>query len=65
MIKNPKYLQRWEDEQARNTPVDFQKNLKLVEAMLKEARSLGVFPSNDPWEDFEVDLRIARAINAV
>ncbi len=50
---------------ARKTPVDFQKNLKLMEAMLKEARSLGVFPCPDPWEDFEVDLRIARAINAI
>ena len=65
MIRNAEYLKQWEDELLKKSPANFYQNLKLVEEILKEACSLGVFPPSDPWEDFEIDLKIARAINAL
>ena len=41
MVKNPHILQRLEDEESRASPPDFQRNLRLFEAMYQHARTLG------------------------
>ena len=38
--------------------------LKLFEAMWQEGMDLGVLPPKDPMEGIEVDIRIARILNA-
>jgi len=58
-------LHRFERNLMRKECPDPTKNLKLVEAMYKEARQLGIFPLEDPLEGLETDIRIARAVNLV
>ena len=63
MVRNPELLREFDDEWIRSSPPDYHRNLRIVEAMLREARHLGVLPSRDPLEGIEVDIRIARALN--
>jgi len=65
MIKNKGTLQRFEKEIIQKEKVDISKNFRLVEAMYKEAVSLGVFPPEDALSGIEVDLKIAKVINSV
>lgn len=65
MIKNPKILEEFERKLSRQTPPDFAKSSAIVEALLEEAKFLGVWPPKDPMGGFEVDLRIAKIINSV
>lgn len=65
MIKNPKLLEELERKLARQTPPDFAKNAAIVEALLEEAITLGVWPPKDPMGGFETDLGIAKIINSV
>jgi len=65
MIKNSAALQRFERELARKEKADVARNIRLMEAMLKEAVALGVFPPQDPLSGIEVDIRIARVVNGV
>ena len=37
----------------------------IAEALYEEARALGVFPLKDSLDGIEVDIRLARALNAV
>jgi len=65
MIKDKKYLQEFEKEIIRSKKADFANNIRIVEALYKEAVSLGVFPLKDPLEGIEVDIKIAKVINSV
>lgn len=65
MIKDKKYLQEFEKEIIRNKKADIANNIRIVEALYKEAVSLGVFPLKDPLEGIEVDIKIAKVINSV
>jgi hypothetical protein len=49
----------------RKEKADFSKNIRLIEALLKEAVSLGAFPLQDKLSGLEIDIKIARAINSV
>ncbi|GJL64503.1 MAG: hypothetical protein NPIRA04_31570 [Nitrospirales bacterium] len=63
MVKNVKLLEQFERDQIRNRKPDFYANLKVVEALLQEARYLGTFPPKDPLEGIDVDIRVAKAFN--
>ena len=52
----------FERERIRQTSPDFERNLRVVEALYREALTLGVWPSPS-LEGIEVDLRIANAFN--
>jgi len=65
MIKDKKYLQEFEKEIIRSKKADIANNIRIVEALYKEAVSLGVFPLKDPLEGIEVDIKIAKVINSV
>lgn len=65
MIKNPKLLEEFKRKLSRQTPPDFAKNAAIVEALLAEAKLLGVWPPKDPLEGLEADLRIAKILNSV
>ena len=65
MIKNPDLLQKFEDEFTQQEKADFLKNIRLVDAMYREAVSLGVFPLKDALDGVETDIRIAEVINSV
>jgi hypothetical protein len=61
MVTNPHILRRFEDDEARAIPVDFERNRRLFEAMCEHARALGVW-SQGP-DTLPVKLRLARALN--
>jgi len=63
MIRRNRLLDEFEREQVLLMPPNYIQNLRIVEALLEEARILGVFPSRDPLDGIDVDLRIARALN--
>ena len=64
MIK-PKEFREFETAFLKKERVDFKKNLRIVEALYKEAVALGVMPPKDPLEGVDVDLRIAKVVNCV
>ena len=63
MIKNPALVEAFERSQSRLERPDFTRNLKLVEALYREACLLGTLPLKDPLEGIDVDVRLARVIN--
>jgi hypothetical protein len=63
MIRNPKMIREFEDEQVRRNPADYHANLKMFEALWEHATILGALPPEDPLEGLEVDLRLAEALN--
>jgi hypothetical protein len=65
MVKNAAALDRFETEFTRSEPVDFGRNLAIVEALAQEAEILGVFRRRDSLEGIETILRVARAVNRV
>lgn len=62
MVKNAELLDRFEREIINKKP-DFQKNLEIYEAMLEEARLLGIFPLKDPMDGVDDDIRVSRILN--
>jgi hypothetical protein len=64
MIKGREF-EAFERELIRREEPDLERNLKLVDALYREAVVLGVFPLKDPLEGLEVDIRIAKVINSV
>lgn len=44
---------------------DMMRNLRIVEALYKEAVTLGIIPIKNPLDGIEVDLRIAKVVNSV
>ena len=64
MIKNLDF-QKFEIELSRKEKVDILRNFKIVNALYHEAVTLGIIPLKNPLDGIEVDLRIAKAINAV
>ncbi len=64
MIKGREF-QKFETELLRKEKVNIEKNFQIVEALYKEALTLGVFPLKDPFEGLEVDIRIAKVVNHV
>jgi len=65
LVKNGEAVRRLEKAIIRKDKPNFQKNMRLVEAMYKEAVSLGAFPPQDRLSGIDVDVRIARAINRI
>ncbi len=65
MIKDAKYFEQWENQLIASEPPDYKKNLEIYEAMIEHARLLGAWPPADPLEGLEVDVKIARVVNAI
>lgn len=65
MITNKEAFEKFENDLIRNTPVDYLKNLAMMDAMYEEAVALGVFRRADPMEGIETVIALAKAINSV
>ena len=65
MIKNPDLLQNFEDKLVQQEKADFLRNIRIVEAMYREAVSLGIFPLKNALDGVETDIKIAEVINSV
>ncbi len=64
MIRNSALLESFERDLVRNQPADYRQNLLVFEALYHEARALGIFPLKDPLDGINVDLHLARVLNA-
>lgn len=65
MITNREILQEFEDELAKRERVDMLKNIRLFEALYKEAVLLGAFTLKNPLSGIETDIKIAKVLNSV
>jgi hypothetical protein len=65
MIKRTDLLEAFEREQMRQNRASYLDNLRLFEALYREAQTLGVFPLADPLEGIDVDIRLAKALRAL
>ncbi|RLF97654.1 MAG: hypothetical protein DRN49_07210 [Thaumarchaeota archaeon] len=65
MIKDKKAFEEWEREWEKSQRVNLRKNLALVDEMAELARKLKALPPKDPLEEIEVDIKIAKVINAL
>ena len=58
-----KLLRAFEVQQWRAEPADYFRDVRIVEAMVEEARLLGVWPPKNPLENLPTKIRLARALN--
>jgi len=58
-------LQKFELDFSRVEKADIVRNLQIVEALYKEAVTLGIIPLKNPLDGIEVDLKIAKVVNSV
>ncbi len=58
-------LQEFEMDFLRREKVNVARNLRIVEALFREAVTLGIIPLRNPLDGIEVDLRIAKVVNRV
>jgi len=65
MIKDKKAFEEWEKEWEKSQRVSLKKNLALVDEMAELARKLKALPPKNPLEDIEVDIKIAKVLNAL
>jgi hypothetical protein len=65
VIKNGEAVRRLEIEFLWKEKADLLKNIRLVEALYKEAVVLGVFPFKHSLSDLDTVIKIARVVNSV
>ncbi|HMB89604.1 MAG TPA: hypothetical protein VKP65_02075 [Rhodothermales bacterium] len=63
MMKRADLLEAFERDQMRQNQASYLENLRLFEALYREAQTLGVLPLADPLEGIDVDIRLARALH--
>lgn len=64
MVETPDLLDEFEKSLIRAQSANYRRNLRIVEELYREACRLGVWPPKDPLEGIEVDIHVARVINA-
>jgi len=65
MVKNTPKLREFEDNYTRGDKPDLLQNLHLLDQLYKEAKTLSVFPLQDPLSGLDIDIKIAKVINSV
>ncbi len=65
MIRDKDFFEKWERRQMKKESPNYLRNLSIFEALVAEAKLLGVWPPTDPLEGIEVDLKIAQVINVL
>ena len=62
MIKNRKMLEEFEKQLAKREKVDIKRNFQIIDKMVQYARSLGLWPPEDPLEGIEKDIKLAEVL---
>jgi hypothetical protein len=65
MIRNKRKLEKFYLKLMADEKLSYKEALAIYEQLYREAVSLGAVNSVNIWEGFEVDLRIAAALNRV
>ena len=63
MPKNLSLVKNFEKAQLRRQPLDYFRQLRIFEALYREAIKLGALPLKDPLEGIEVDIHLATVLN--
>ena len=63
MMKRSPCLDAFEKEQIQQNKADYLENLKIFEALYRQAQTLGIYPLEDPLEGVDVDIRLAKALH--
>jgi transcriptional regulator with XRE-family HTH domain len=58
-------LLKFELDFLKKEKVDIVRNFQIVEALYKEAVTLGIIPPKNPLDGIDVDLKIAKVVNSV
>lgn len=64
MIRDTVLWKRFEADWQRSRKPDLEKHLHIFDALLEHARTLGIWPPEEPLEGLEHDLYLAKVINA-
>jgi hypothetical protein len=64
-VRKRRDLLKFKLDFLRKEKVDLVRNFRIVEALYKEAVTLGIIPSKNPLDGIEVNLRIAKVVNSV
>ncbi len=64
-VRKRRELEKFELAFLREEKVDLVRNFHIVEALYKEAVTLGIIPLKNPLDGIEVDLKIAKVVNSV
>lgn len=62
MIKNRKMLEEFEKQLAKREKVNIKRNFQIIDKMVEYARSLGLWPPEDPLEGIEKDIKVAKVL---
>jgi hypothetical protein len=65
VIKNYRKVEEFEREQAEKEPLSYRQALAVYEALFEEAVNLGAINPENIMDGFEVDIRIAKALNSL
>ena len=65
MIRNKRKLEKFYRKLSEKDSLSYKEAVRIYDALHKEAVALGAISHENIWDGFEVDLRIARAINRV
>ena len=63
MMQNTHLIEEMNKARIRASRPNYFRNLRLFEALYREAMVLGVLPLKDPLEGIENDIRLARVLN--
>jgi hypothetical protein len=64
MKENQEIIEKMEEEYLSKESLDFGRSMRIFEELWKEGMERGVLPPGDPMEGIEVDIKMARVINA-
>ena len=64
-LRKRRALLKFELDFLREEKVDIVRNFHIVEALYKEAVTLGIIPLKNPLDGIEVDIKIAKVVNSV
>jgi hypothetical protein len=65
MIRNKRKLDDFYRKLDAQESLSYKKAVRIYDALHKEAVALGAISHENIWDGFEVDLRIAKAINGL
>lgn len=65
MIKNSKFLRKFEMDFIRKNKLNYKQNMAIFEAMYEEANLVLKHKARNPTEGLETIIKIAKAINSV
>lgn len=65
MIKNCRKIRDFEKKLLKKEKINIKRNFMIVDALYKEAVTLGALPLKDPLEGIDIAIKIARVVNSV